>query len=115
MRLQYGKLLKDISYETENTVTAAFEDGSTAVGTLLVGTDGAQSVVRTHIFGAEKARASTVPISAVNLHVKYNDAEKSKFVRQCHPIMTMGIHPDGYWLWISSNPFQFCICCSSHD
>ncbi|EOD45326.1 putative fad binding domain-containing protein [Neofusicoccum parvum UCRNP2] len=101
IQVEYGKLLKDISYETENTVTATFEDGSTAVGTLLVGTDGAQSVVRTHIFGAEKARASTVPISAVNLHVKYNDAEKSKFVRQCHPVMTMGIHPDGYWLWIS--------------
>ncbi|EKG16086.1 Monooxygenase FAD-binding protein [Macrophomina phaseolina MS6] len=99
--VQYGKVIQSIDYTAPTTVTATFTDGTTATGTLLVGTDGAQSTVRTHLFGPERARASGVPIRAVNLHVKYNDAAKALFVRQCHPIMTMGIHPDGYWLWIS--------------
>lgn len=100
---QYGKVLKDVVYDdNEDAVTAVFADSSRATGSLLVGADGAHSVVRNSIFGPEKARASSVPYSAVNLTVKYNDAEKARFVRQCHPIMTMAIHPDGHWLWISS-------------
>jgi 2-polyprenyl-6-methoxyphenol hydroxylase-like FAD-dependent oxidoreductase len=101
--VQYGKILKDISYDDDaNTITAVFEDGSTATGSMVIGADGAQSVVRRTIFGEEKAKPSSVPYSAVNLHVCYGDAEKALFVRQKHPIMTHAIHPDGYWLWISS-------------
>ncbi|KIX02974.1 uncharacterized protein Z518_06524 [Rhinocladiella mackenziei CBS 650.93] len=99
--VQYNKTLTDVTYDDDqNTVTAVFEDGTQATGTMLVGVDGAQSKVRLTIFG-EEGQPSTVPYSAVNLHVCYHDAEKAKFVRQAHPIMTMGMHPDGYWLWIS--------------
>lgn len=100
--VQYNKKLTDVSYSDDgSSVTAVFEDGSKATGTMIVGTDGAQSAVRYSVFGPEGGAPHRVPYSAVNLHVCYNDAEKAKFVRQCHPIMTMGIHPDGYWLWIS--------------
>ncbi|KFY77573.1 hypothetical protein V499_03086 [Pseudogymnoascus sp. VKM F-103] len=100
--VEYDKTLKDVVYDDDkNTVTAIFADSSRAVGSLLVGADGAHSAVRTCIFGPEKGRASSVPYSAVNICVKYNDAEKARFVRQLHPIMAMGIHPDGHWLWIS--------------
>jgi len=100
--VKYGKVFKEASYDDDaNTVTAVFEDGSTATGSLLVGADEAQSVVRKSIFGEEKARAQKVPYSAVNVHVKYGDVEKARFVRRNHPIMSHAIHPDGYWLWIS--------------
>ncbi|KFX91652.1 hypothetical protein O988_07645 [Pseudogymnoascus sp. VKM F-3808] len=100
--VEYGKTLKDVVYDDDkDTVTAIFADSSQAVGSLLVGANGAHSVVRRCIFGPEIARASSVPYSAVNLCVKYNDAEKARFVRQLHPIMAMAIHPDGHWLWIS--------------
>ncbi|KFY16415.1 hypothetical protein V492_01353 [Pseudogymnoascus sp. VKM F-4246] len=100
--VEYGKTLKDVVYDDDkDTVTAIFADSSQAVGSLLVGADGVRSAVRTSIFGSEKARASSMPYSVVNLSVKYNDAEKARFVRQCHPIMAMAVHPDGHWLWIS--------------
>ncbi|KAF2401057.1 FAD/NAD(P)-binding domain-containing protein [Trichodelitschia bisporula] len=84
----------------EDYVTAHFNDGSVAGGSLLIGADGAQSAVRTNILG-EAGRAKSVPYNAINLHVCYNDAGKALFVRQKHPIMTHAIHPDGYWIWIS--------------
>lgn len=99
----YDKSLSHITYPSAATVTATFADGSSATGTLLIGADGAQSGARTQLFGAERGRAASVPFRAVNLHVRYGDAAKAAFVRGLHPVMAMGIHPDGYWLWISSN------------
>ena len=102
IKVQYNKKLIEITYsEDGEAVTATFEDGSQATGSTIIGTDGAQSAVRYNIFGHDSGSPQRVPYSAVNLHVCYNDAEKAKFVRQHHPVMTMGIHPDGYWLWIS--------------
>jgi 2-polyprenyl-6-methoxyphenol hydroxylase-like FAD-dependent oxidoreductase len=100
--IQYDRKLSTISYSPDNThITAHFANGTTATGTLLIGTEGAQSAVRHAIFPSDKGQTQRLPISAVNLHVHYNDAAKAQFVRQHHPIMTMGIHPDGMWLWIS--------------
>jgi 2-polyprenyl-6-methoxyphenol hydroxylase-like FAD-dependent oxidoreductase len=79
-------MLESIVYDDEKpTVTAVFEDGTKATGTLLIGADGAQSRARYSILG-DKGQPSKVPYSAVNLHVCYNDAEKALFVRKAHPI-----------------------------
>ncbi|KAL1392045.1 monooxygenase [Phyllosticta capitalensis] len=99
MQVEYGKTLKGIQYRDESVV-AMFEDGTEAVGTLLVGADGAQSRVRMNLFG-EKGKAKGIPYSAINMHIEYKDAEKAQFVRSIHPIMSHAVHPDGYWIWIS--------------
>jgi len=99
----YGKKIKGVEYsEDGKSVTALFEDGSSATGTTLIGADGASSLVRRSIFGEEAGKLVHVPYCGVNTHVCYGDADKALFVRSKHPIMTHAIHPDGYWLWISS-------------
>ncbi|KAI9799606.1 MAG: hypothetical protein M1833_003921 [Piccolia ochrophora] len=100
--VEYGKQIEGLTYDPSGSgVTATFKDGTSYTGSLVVGTDGAHSVVRRSILGPEKAQASSVPFTATNMLAQYGDAEKALYVRQCHPIMAMGIHPDGYWLWIS--------------
>jgi 2-polyprenyl-6-methoxyphenol hydroxylase-like FAD-dependent oxidoreductase len=47
--IQYSKRLKNISFE-ENEVSAHFEDGSTAEGSILIGADGIHSLTRQIIF-----------------------------------------------------------------
>jgi len=102
--LQYGKALKDITYSDDGqTVTAHFEDNTSATGTLLVGADGTHSPTRHMIFNNDKsiAAAKVVPYGAINLHVCYGDAAKAQHVRSGHPIMYHGIHPKGYWQFVA--------------
>ncbi|KAK5090649.1 hypothetical protein LTR05_000824 [Lithohypha guttulata] len=104
INVQYDKKLKDIVYsDTDTTVTAQFEDGSSATGTLLVGAEGTHSLTRHLIFDNDesKAAAHSVLFNAINLHVCYNDAEKARHVRRHHPIMYHAIHPRGYWLFVA--------------
>lgn len=65
--VQYGKKLSTISHNPndngEPTVTATFEDGSSATGNLLVGADGARSKVREYLLGPEKTALQPLPIT----------------------------------------------------
>ena len=101
--VQYGKSLKEIIYYADGkTVTANFEDGTSASGTLLIGADGTHSKTRHLIFNNDPAAdALPVPYNAINPHVCYNDAPKAKHVRSNHPIMYHAIHPSGYWLFVA--------------
>lgn len=84
-------------------MTAHFEDGSQATGTLIIGADGPHSPTRHCIFNNDKsiAAAKMVPYNHINLDICYNDAEKARHVRQHHPIMYHAVHPKGYWLFIA--------------
>lgn len=105
MRIQYAKAFRRYELIDDGTsVTAYFEDGSSASGTVLVGTDGAHSAVRSTLLGHEKSERSPLPYSAVNLHARYPDPAFAHSIRKYNPIFIMGVHPVGCWVWISSKP-----------
>lgn len=61
---------------------------------MIVGADGPRSSVRKLLLGEEKAKVTPLEVVHSNTAVKYNDAEKSRFVRSTHPSFSMVTHPD---------------------
>ncbi|KAF7186548.1 FAD-dependent monooxygenase phnB [Pseudocercospora fuligena] len=101
--VQYGKALKSLARPNKSSISVQFADGTSVSGSLVVGADGATSVVRSEAFaGGPAGQASQVPYSGVNMHVCYHDAATARSLRESlSPIMAIGAHPRGYWLWLS--------------
>jgi 2-polyprenyl-6-methoxyphenol hydroxylase-like FAD-dependent oxidoreductase len=98
--IQYDKLLSNISYsEDGTTVTAHFADGTSAEGTLLIGTDGHRSVVRSLLVGPEKSALTKLEYGAAIVQSKYT-AEQVKFLRSFHPLYIAAPHPEGIFAWV---------------
>lgn len=89
--VKYGYDLVSISYEQEG-VTAIFRNGSSVSGSVIIGSDGPRSAVRSLILGSE---ADVTPLEVVhsNVAVKYGDAEKAKFIRSAHPVFSLAVRP----------------------
>jgi 2-polyprenyl-6-methoxyphenol hydroxylase-like FAD-dependent oxidoreductase len=105
MGIQYAKSFQRYELGDDGTfVTAYFEDGSSASGTVLIGTDGARSAVRSALLGHGKSERSPVPYSAVNLHAHYPDPAFARSIRELNPVFSMGVHPAGCWVWVSGKP-----------
>lgn len=107
VNIQYDKRLSETTFSSDGaSVTAHFKDGTHATGSLMIGADGAHSATRTSVLGKEKGDSYTIPYRGIATHVCYNDVEKAKYLRSflndAYPIQTIGIHPSGYWLWMST-------------
>ena len=103
LEIQYNKSFRSLrTLEDGPSLTALFADGSSATGTLIVGADGANSIVRDAVFTGGEGQAQHIPYGGWNLHVCYNDASTALSIRKSlSPIMAIGAHPSGYWLWLS--------------
>lgn len=110
--VQYGKrvvrayVIEDPSLHDNGRVKIEFEDGDHAVGDLVVGTDGAKSVLRETIVGVADAELTTVPVNLINFTYKF-DAELALRIRENNKIFINSIHPDhGTMYWLSSKFFS---------
>jgi 2-polyprenyl-6-methoxyphenol hydroxylase-like FAD-dependent oxidoreductase len=95
--VKYNKRLTNISYTSSAphpSVTATFEDGSTATGRILIGADGARSSVRRLIAGSDAAQITRLPYAATFIQARYT-REQALFLRSFHPLYLAAPHPAG--------------------
>ncbi|TKA80706.1 hypothetical protein B0A55_03701 [Friedmanniomyces simplex] len=95
--IKYGRRLDRIE-ERGSRVTAYFEDGGSITADLVVGCDGAKSVVREMLVGKDAARVSYMDINMFNFPANF-DAETARLIRSQHPIFFNCIHPKG-WMYM---------------
>lgn len=98
LHIQHEKVLTDITYEGD-LVTAKFEDGTSATGAIIIGTDGARSDVRTYLCGAKEGALEDLPYAASIVQARY-PAEQAKFLRSFHPLYVAAPHPEGMFSWV---------------
>ena len=89
-----------MTYDNDQ-VTAIFEDGSKALGNILIGCDGAKSFVRELLLG-EEAKLTDATVRMLNFTTTYT-AEQALHVRSLHPVSKFGVYEGtGEVFWISS-------------
>lgn len=104
LTVEHGKKL--VRFETNEdstaghgtrTVTAFFDDGTTAIGRLLVGADGSNSLVRRLLLLPSSPLApqnTRLPFAATFVAATYS-REQALFLRSFHPLLSLILHPDG--------------------
>ena len=90
----------DLSSASNDTMTATFADGSTAQGSLVVGCDGANSIVRECILGKDAAQVEDLDIQMLNVSCTF-PKETAMLQRMGHPVFKNSYHPDGFMWWQS--------------
>ena len=95
--VRHGKILQNVTYSKDGlTITPIFTDGTTDTGSLLVGSDGPKSTVRTLLLGPEKAKATTLNYASTMCFTSYTAAQ-ARFLRTHphHPLFQVAPHPAG--------------------
>lgn len=95
---QYGKKLKEVSSDGK-VANVTFEDGTSASGDLVIGAEGAHSVVREALLGPEKAANTPSPLISTFTIAKLPADAVKKFEELAHRLMVV-FHPDGYFMWV---------------
>lgn len=101
---QRGKKL--VKVESNGTIaTAHFSDGSSESGDLLIGAEGAHSIVRDFLVGRDKATLTKLPIVAHATITTLPEDVGTKF-QEIHPRNVVGFHPSGLFSWVGG---ELCI------
>lgn len=79
--------------------TATFEDGTSESGNLLIGSEGAHSVVREFLVGPERAALQASPLVASVAMAKLPVSAAERF-KELAPRFLLGFHPAGYFIWV---------------
>ncbi|KAK7755112.1 hypothetical protein SLS62_002927 [Diatrype stigma] len=94
----WGKRLAAVS-SNGRKATATFRDGTSESADMLIGSDGAHSLVREFLVGPERAALQSSPLAASVAMAKLPAFAAEKF-KQLAPRFLLGFHPLGYFCWI---------------
>jgi 2-polyprenyl-6-methoxyphenol hydroxylase-like FAD-dependent oxidoreductase len=93
--VQFDYKLKSVSYPSRSEVEVEFENGITASGDILIGTDGGGSRVRRSLLG-NLASPKPLPVYMVNFNARYRNPEHAVYIRSnLRHFVDHGVHPKG--------------------
>ncbi|EIN10427.1 FAD/NAD(P)-binding domain-containing protein [Punctularia strigosozonata HHB-11173 SS5] len=97
--VKHGKRFNNFEV-TSDGVRAYFVDGTCAEGTLLVGADGNNSVVRKQLLGEEAAALKPIPVVACGVVQRYTKEQVAP-LRALDPLRFQAVNPDtGTYIWV---------------
>ncbi|EOD51719.1 putative fad binding domain-containing protein [Neofusicoccum parvum UCRNP2] len=96
---KYNKRLTSVDTTSGSGVTATFADGTRHTASLLVGAEGAHSLVRERLLGPEKGRVLHSPF-VLSMVLTKLPAEQALAYREKHHRICATFHPNGTFLWI---------------
>jgi 2-polyprenyl-6-methoxyphenol hydroxylase-like FAD-dependent oxidoreductase len=95
--VQYSKKFCRYDLQDDGTVRVFFDDGTSEVGDVVVGIDGAGSAVRQCLINREAVQ-ETLPFALMNFNASYT-AEQALFIKNSlHPLVDIAIHPAGHYI-----------------
>jgi 2-polyprenyl-6-methoxyphenol hydroxylase-like FAD-dependent oxidoreductase len=96
LNIRFGKRLVDIT-TTSSGVTAHFEDGTSEIGSVLIGADGGTSRVRKWLLGP-LAAPDVLPYVFMNFSFQVTADNALYLDKQIHPIVDVGVHPRSMYI-----------------
>jgi 2-polyprenyl-6-methoxyphenol hydroxylase-like FAD-dependent oxidoreductase len=91
--IQFHKKLRGIEYSEDGKwTTSLFEDGVSIVSRLVVGADGAHSMVRQLLLGQDQSKLRRLPYCATFVQAQF-PPRKAQFLRSFYSSYLAGVHP----------------------
>ncbi|EHK23393.1 uncharacterized protein TRIVIDRAFT_64161 [Trichoderma virens Gv29-8] len=99
INVQYDRELIDIEYTTDGVI-AHFKDGTSDKGTIIIGAEGGQSLIRRKLLGELAMPVAYPEVEMVNINVNYTHEQGKYIAENTAPHIDYGVHPKGIFFII---------------
>lgn len=93
--IRFNKKLSNITESDEGFVTLTYQDGAQENFDMVIGADGANSFVRRHLLGEERAAPIRTPWAISLATFKFHEEERAFYARRPHDVWYMAYSPAG--------------------